>query len=88
MSKCIIDPSTDLQAETEDCHEREKAAALLMAGRHLPSSMTGGASERINLIKEAGKMYEALGDKKSAQVCRKALLDMSEIKTSETSIAV
>ncbi|CAG5122454.1 unnamed protein product [Candidula unifasciata] len=78
----------DLQVESEECHEREKAAALLMAGRHLPSSMTGGTSERINLIKEAGKMYEALGDRKLAQVCRKALLDVSEIKTSEMSVAV
>lgn len=53
-----------------------------MAGRHLPASMTGGTNERMNLIKEAGKMYEALGDRKSVHICRKALLDMDETKTS------
>ncbi|KAH9496042.1 Sterol regulatory element-binding protein 1 [Bulinus truncatus] len=66
----------------EDCPERERAAALLMAGRHLPSNMTGGISERINLIKEASRLYELLGDKKSVQLCRKVLMDVDLSKQS------
>ncbi|KAK3798066.1 hypothetical protein RRG08_034626 [Elysia crispata] len=55
--------------------ERERAVALLMAGRHLPASMAGGESQRICMIKEASRVFEALGDKKSTQMCRKALLE-------------
>ncbi|CAL1543442.1 unnamed protein product [Lymnaea stagnalis] len=65
-----------------DSQERERATALLMAGRHLPTNMTGGSSERINLIKEAGRLYEVLGDKKSVQLCRKVLLEIDESKQS------
>ncbi|KAI8798918.1 sterol regulatory element-binding protein 1-like [Biomphalaria glabrata] len=60
----------------DECIERERAAALLMAGRHLPSNVMGGVGERINLIKEASRLYEIIGDKKSVQLCRKVLMDV------------
>ncbi|GFR96431.1 sterol regulatory element-binding protein 1 [Elysia marginata] len=63
-----------------DALERERAAALLMAGRHLPASMAGGESQRISMIKEASRVFEALGDKKSIQMCRKALLENDSTK--------
>ncbi|XP_012940196.2 sterol regulatory element-binding protein 1 [Aplysia californica] len=62
----------------EVCPERETATAMLMAGRHLHAGVAGGTSERIKLIKDAGRMFEMLGDKKSVSVCRKALMDMDE----------
>ncbi|XP_059150528.1 sterol regulatory element-binding protein 1-like [Physella acuta] len=70
----------DIESGPAEYPERERATALLMAGRHLPSSMTGGISERINLIKEASRLYESLGDKKSVQLCRKVLLEVNELK--------
>lgn len=60
------------------CPERETATAMLMAGRHLPAG-TGGTGERMKLIKEASRMFEVLGDKKSVSVCRKALMDVNEL---------
>ena len=74
----------DTQPETP---ERERAAALLMAGRHLPASMAGGESQRISMIKEASRVFEALGDKKSIQMCRKALFE-DEIPKQQVSTEV
>ena len=59
-----------------DIPEREQATALLMAGRHLPEPMMQNSGERADMIKEASRMYEALGDKKSVQVCRKTLMEL------------
>ena len=67
-----------LAGESSDSEvpEREQAMALLMAGRHLPDTMMHSSEDRVGLIKEASRMYEALGDKKSVQACRKTLLEM------------
>ncbi|RUS91548.1 hypothetical protein EGW08_000663 [Elysia chlorotica] len=64
----------------QETPERERAVALLMAGRHLPASMAGGESQRISMIKEASRVFETLGDKKSIQMCRKALLEKDSPK--------
>ncbi|KAL8615034.1 hypothetical protein ACOMHN_057938 [Nucella lapillus] len=68
-------PAGDLS--DSDVPEREQATALLLAGRHLPQSLVHSCEERAGLIKEASRMYEALGDKKSVQACRKALLEIN-----------
>ena len=62
----------------EEAPEREAAAAMLMAGRHLPAEVTGGAGERLKLVKEASRMFEIIGDRKSVSLCRKTLKDMDE----------
>ncbi|XP_076446887.1 sterol regulatory element-binding protein 1-like [Babylonia areolata] len=67
--------------------EREQATALLLAGRHLPQTLMHSSEERAGLIKEASRMYEALGDKKSVKACRKALLEMDSCTaTSDISV--
>jgi len=64
------------ESSDSEVPEREQATALLMAGRHMPDTMMHSSEERVELIKEASRMYEILGDKKSVQACRKTLLDM------------
>ncbi|XP_052279883.1 sterol regulatory element-binding protein 1-like isoform X1 [Dreissena polymorpha] len=56
-----------------DCPDREQAAALLLAGRHLPEPLMACPGDRATLISEASRLYEALGDRKSVQTCRKSL---------------
>ncbi|KAK6173452.1 hypothetical protein SNE40_016898 [Patella caerulea] len=71
----VEESSSDAES---DIPEREQATALLMAGRHLPEELVSSMSDRVNLINEAQRMYEVLGDKKSVQTCRKTLIDMKE----------
>jgi hypothetical protein len=44
-----------------------------MAGCHLPDT-----GERVTLIGEASKIYQAMGDKKSVQSCRKMLMQYED----------
>ena len=64
------------ESSDSEVPEREQATALLMAGRHLPPPMMHSSEERVGLIREASRMYEVLGDKKSVQACRKTLLEL------------
>ncbi|KAK7485583.1 hypothetical protein BaRGS_00023158 [Batillaria attramentaria] len=77
-------------AESSDSEvpEREQATALLMAGRHLPDPMMQSVEQRVGFIKEASRMYEALGDKKSVQMCRKTLLEMDSCGQTSSEIPV
>ena len=56
-----------------DLPDREQAKALMMAGCHLPDT-----GDRVTLISEASKIYEAIGDKKSVQSCRKMLMQYDD----------
>nr|AHB60716.1 sterol regulatory element-binding protein [Mimachlamys nobilis] len=65
-------------ASDSDTPDRQQATALLMAGRHLPEPMIASKSDRVHLISEASKIYEAIGDKKSVQSCRKVIMQFEE----------
>lgn len=61
-----------------DSPDRQQATALLMAGRHLPEPMIASKTDRVHLISEASKIYEAIGDKKSVQSCRKVIMQFED----------
>ncbi|OWF55632.1 sterol regulatory element-binding protein 1-like [Mizuhopecten yessoensis] len=67
-----------------DTPDRQQATALLMAGRHLPEPMIASKSDRVHLISEASKIYEAIGDKKSVQSCRKVIMHFEESSISSS----
>ncbi|XP_052078651.1 sterol regulatory element-binding protein 1-like isoform X2 [Mytilus californianus] len=62
-----------------DLPDREQAKALMMAGCHLPDT-----GDRVTLISEASKIYEAMGDKKSVQSCRKMLMQCEDQQISNS----
>lgn len=68
--------------------DRDQATALYMAGRHLPSPIIPSQNDRVSLISEASKIYEAIGDKKSVQSCRKILMQFEDNKTVPGSMPV
>jgi sterol regulatory element-binding transcription factor 1 len=50
--------------------EREHATSLLLACKHLPSSLLSEPGQRAAMLAEAAQTYERLGDRKSLQDCR------------------
>lgn len=53
--------------------EREHAAALYMACRHLPASLLSSPGERAGMLAEAAKTLEKIGDKKRLEECYKLM---------------
>ncbi|XP_063237841.1 sterol regulatory element-binding protein 1 [Bacillus rossius redtenbacheri] len=53
----------------EGSGEREHAAALYLACRHLPSPLLSSPGERAGMLAEAAKTLERLGDKKRLEDC-------------------
>ncbi|XP_069702898.1 sterol regulatory element-binding protein 1 [Periplaneta americana] len=49
--------------------EREHAAALYMACRHLPTPLLSSPGERVGMLAEAAKTLERIGDRKRLQDC-------------------
>ncbi|CAG2064300.1 unnamed protein product [Timema podura] len=49
--------------------EREHAAALYLACRHLPSPLLSSPGERVGMLSEAAKTLERIGDKKRLDDC-------------------
>lgn len=49
--------------------EREHAAALYMACRHLPAQLLATPGERAGMLSEAAKTLEKIGDRKSLEEC-------------------
>lgn len=67
------------ESSDTDVPDREQAKALMMAGCHLPDT-----GDRQTLISEASKIYEAMGDKKSVQSCRKMLMQCEDQQISSS----
>ncbi|XP_063415532.1 sterol regulatory element-binding protein 1-like [Mytilus trossulus] len=67
------------ESSDTDVPDREQAKALMMAGCHLPDT-----GDRLTLISEASKIYEAMGDKKSVQSCRKMLMQCEDQQISSS----
>lgn len=51
------------------CGERERAAAVYMACKYLPSPLLSLPGERMGMLLEAAKSLEKIGDKKRLQDC-------------------
>lgn len=53
--------------------EKEHAAALYLACRHIPPSMLCSPGERAGMLVEAAKSLEKIGDKKRLMNCYKLM---------------
>lgn len=49
--------------------EREHAAALYLACRHLPTPLLASPGERAGMLLDAAKTLEKIGDRKRLQQC-------------------
>lgn len=63
--------------EEDVCGERDRAAALLLSAQHLPLSLFSSSEQRDELIKEAAKTYEKIGDTRALATCRVAQLRLA-----------
>ena len=68
-----MQPISEYVAE-EEISERERATALMLACRHLPEPILSAPGQRANMLAEAAKTFERLGDKKSLQNCRNMMM--------------
>lgn len=56
--------------------ERERAAALYVACRHLPAQLLSTPGERAGMLTEAVKTLERIGDQKRLHDCYKLMKSM------------
>lgn len=63
--------------------EREKAAALMMACRHLPLPFLSGPCQRKKMLVEAATSLEKIGDKRTLQECQQLLLQLNSVSAVE-----
>lgn len=65
----------------QDCMtgERERAAALVMACRHLPTPFLSAPGQRKGMLIEAASSLERIGDKRSLQDCQSLLLQLGSV---------
>ncbi|GLG96286.1 uncharacterized protein GBIM_03088 [Gryllus bimaculatus] len=61
------------KGQQEGGGEREHAAALYMACRHLPAPLLSSPGERAGMLAEAAKTLEKIGDKKRLEDCYKLM---------------
>ena len=57
--------------------EREHAAALCLACRHLPILLLASAGERAGMLAEAAKSLEKIGDRKKLQDCYELIKELT-----------
>lgn len=57
--------------------EREHAAALYMACRHLPAPLLSLPGERASMLAEAAKALETVGDQKRLDQCYRLMKSIS-----------
>ena len=74
---------SELQPESEPTPggERVHATALMMACKHLPAPMLAAPGQRANMLAEAAKTYEKLGDRKGLQDCRNMMMKLGGQQT-------
>uniref|UniRef100_T1JCH3 BHLH domain-containing protein n=1 Tax=Strigamia maritima TaxID=126957 RepID=T1JCH3_STRMM len=56
--------------------DREHAAALMLACRHLPDPLLSSPGERIGMLTEAARTLELLGDKKVLHDCHQLIMSL------------
>nr|CAD7573629.1 unnamed protein product [Timema californicum] len=61
--------------------EREHAAALYLACRHLPSPLLSSPGERVGMLSEAAKTLERIGDKKRLDDCYRLMKSLGSSAT-------
>lgn len=69
---CTTDKSSQ-----DSVGEREHAAALYMACRHLPSPLLSFPGERVCMLSEAVKALEMVGDQKRLDQCYQLMKSIS-----------
>ena len=75
--------TADLPPDDDDeVGERERATSLLLASRHLPAQLLSSPGQRAAMLKEAAKMYEHLGDRRSLQDCRTMMMRFTSSSSS------
>ncbi|XP_044533235.1 sterol regulatory element-binding protein 2 [Gracilinanus agilis] len=57
--------------------QRERAAAILLACRHLPLSFLSSPGQRAVLLAEAARTLEKVGDKRSCSDCQQMIVKLS-----------
>ena len=73
----LSDPLVSLSDEkVETSGEREHAAALYLACRHLPPQLLSTPGERAGMLSEAAKTLEKIGDKKRLEECYRLMRSM------------
>jgi len=65
--------------------EREHATALLMACKHLPEDLLSTPGCKENMLTEAARSLEKLGDKRALQDCQQMILGLSSRNSAITS---
>ncbi|KAE8750282.1 Sterol regultory element-binding protein [Frankliniella occidentalis] len=61
--------------------EREHAAALFLACRHLPAPLLSSPGERAGMLAEAAKTLERIGDKKRLEECYQLMKNLTATVT-------
>ncbi|XP_074649964.1 sterol regulatory element-binding protein 1-like [Tubulanus polymorphus] len=56
---------------------RDRAAALLLACRHLPTQVLSSPGQQVDMIAEAVKVCKSLGDKRSLQDCHQMMMKLN-----------
>lgn len=64
--------------------ERERAAAMYVACKHLPSALLCSPGERAGMLAEAAKTLERIGDKRKLRECYQLMKTFSNGATAST----
>lgn len=76
MSYCLF-----VDREQHAGGEREHAAALFLACRHLPAPLLSSPGERAGMLAEAAKTLERIGDKKRLEECYQLMKSLTSTVT-------
>ena len=64
--------------------DRDRATALLMACRHLPSALLSSPGQREGMLAEAARSLERIGDHRRLQDCQQMLKNLQFSTTTAT----
>ena len=67
--------------------DRDRATALLMACRHLPSALLSSPGQREGMLAEAARSLERIGDHRRLQDCQQMLRSIQYSTTTTTQAA-
>lgn len=79
--RCIQTPKDHEKASFDgdsEVGEREHATALLLACKHLPAPVLASPGQRANMLAEAARTLEKLGDRKALQDCRNMIMKFGQ----------
>lgn len=77
LTKTILTSSDDNDEKICVTGERERAAALVLACRHLPPPFLSAPGQRKGMLVEAASSLGTIGDKRALQDCQHLLLQLA-----------